>query len=90
MAAKKSAPQASIPAKTQKKTLSISIPTRFSQQQILYTLLLVAVFLIGYLIATVQAMKSPSAAAPAAGAQPQGTQQAAPSFTNDDIKSCAK
>lgn len=90
MAVKKSASKDLVSTKPQKKTLSISIPTRFSQQQILYTLLLVAVFLIGYLIATVQIMKGPSAAVPAAGTQPQGTQQAAPSFTNDDIKSWAK
>ncbi len=92
MAAKKTAsttqPQTTKPAK---KTLSISIPSRFSQQQILYTLLLVAVFLVGYLIATVQALKNPSATpAPAAGAQQDGTQAAAPTFTNDDIKAWAK
>lgn len=38
----------------------ISIPTRLNQQQILYTLLLIAVFLLGYLFATVQALRNPS------------------------------
>lgn len=64
-------------AKPAKKTLSISIPTKFSQQQILYTLLLVAVFLVGYLVATVQSLKKP-AAAPTTGtaAAPQAAGQA--------------
>ncbi|MFI5265423.1 MAG: DsbA family protein [Candidatus Levyibacteriota bacterium] len=56
----------------------ITIPTRFTQQQILYALLVVAVFLLGYLFATVQALKNPStklAAAPAAPAAPQAGQQ---------------
>ena len=81
------------PAK--KRTLSISIPSRFTQQQILYTLLLVAVFLIGYLIATVQGLKNPTAAADTktaavAGANQAAGQQAAPTYTDDDIKGWAK
>lgn len=91
MAVKKQTGTTSTPENSKKKTLSISIPTRFSQQQILYTLLLVATFLVGYLLATVQAMKNPSAAAaPAAGTQQQGAQQQAATFTNDDVKSWAK
>ncbi len=39
---------------------------RPSQQQILYTLLLVAIFLVGYLFATVQGLKGGSKEVPAA------------------------
>lgn len=91
MAVKKTSSASSSTAKPAKKTFSVSIPTRFSQQQILYTLLLVATFLVGYLIATVQSLKNPSAAAPAAVAQQPGQQAAAAAtFTNDDVKSWAK
>lgn len=59
----------------------ITIPTRFTQQQVLYTLLLVAVFLLGYLFATVQALKKPVSKiieAPTAQQQPAAQQPAAP------------
>lgn len=95
MAAKKSSSKSSpaaaahTNASSGKRTLSIPIPTRFSQQQILYTLLLVATFLVGYLLATVQELKSPPAAQPTAAgdaAQPA----AAAAFTNEDLKTWAK
>lgn len=61
---------------TRRKTVSLpipSLPKRFSQQQLLYTLLLVATFLVGYLLATVQALKAGppkvTGAETAAGAQ---------------------
>lgn len=73
---------------SKRKTVSFSLPTRFSQQQILYTLLLVATFLVGYLLASVQLLKKP--AAPAATAPDAQTQQAAPTFTDADIKAWAK
>lgn len=38
--------------------ISSVIPRKVSQQQILYTLLLIATFLVGYLLATVQALKA--------------------------------
>lgn len=43
--------------KTSKEKLSKKLPRKFTQQQILYALLLVATFLVGYLFATVQALK---------------------------------
>lgn len=96
MAARKTSSKTTQPAavesaKPQKRTLSIPLPTRFSQQQILYTLLLVAIFLVGYLLATVQQLKKPSSA-PVAAAAPDANQQqaAAATFTNDDIKAWAK
>lgn len=48
---------------------------RPSQQQVLYTLLLVATFLIGYLLATVQLLKNPTTGSVAAV---QGQEQTAP------------
>lgn len=62
-------------------TRQITIPTRFTQQQILYTLLLVAAFLLGYLFATVQALKNPNtktAAALPVAQQPSAQQPGAP------------
>lgn len=73
-----------------KRRISIPLPQRFTQQQVLYTLLLVATFLVGYLFATVQALKgNPQKVAGAQTAQPTPAQQAAPAFTNDDIKAWA-
>ncbi|MGE5041641.1 MAG: DsbA family protein [Candidatus Levyibacteriota bacterium] len=72
--------RAKVPARAAVKPprkISISIPSRipqFSQQQILYTLLLVATFLVGYLIATVQYLKNPSKPADTPTAQ-AGQQQ---------------
>lgn len=52
-------------------------PFRPTQQQILYTLLLVATFLIGYLLATVQLLKNPvGKAVTAQGTDQAGTPQA--------------
>lgn len=57
----------------------ITIPTRFTQQQVLYTLLLAASFLLGYLLSTVQALKNPSKVETAPTAQqPTAQQPAAP------------
>lgn len=95
MAARKSSSKTtSTPVQTKaaanKRTLSIPLPSRFSQQQILYTLLLVATFLIGYLLATVQQLKGPATTPVAAAPETAGQQQAAASYTNDDLKAWAK
>lgn len=73
-----------------RKTISISLPARVTQQQLLYSLLLVATFLVGYLVATVQLLKKPSTTV--AGTQTAiPTQPApAPAYTKDDIKAWAK
>lgn len=63
--------------KSPKKTISLSIPSRFTTSQILYTLLLVATFLLGYLLATVQALQNPKTAA-VPTTQPTAQQPAAP------------
>lgn len=57
--------------KTEPRRISISIPRKFTQQQILYTLLLVATFLVGYLLATVQALKAPAKPGAPSAAVPQ-------------------
>lgn len=67
--------RAKVPQRTAvKQTRRISVPVpsfvpKLSQQQVLYTLLLVATFLVGYLLATVQYLKNPT----------QKTNDAAPS-----------
>lgn len=53
----------------------IVIPTRFTQQQVLYTLLLAASFLLGYLLSTVQALKNPSKVETSPTAQQPAAQQ---------------
>lgn len=65
--------------KTSSPRASFPIP-KLSQQQILYTLLLIATFLVGYLLATVQLLKNPSQkiaeapGAPSAGGTAQAGQ----------------
>lgn len=70
--------------------ISASVPRKLTQQQILYSLLLVAVFLIGYLIATVQALRPGAQKAvgteTVGNTQPQNQQQAPSAPDPQEVK----
>lgn len=69
-----------------RKTPSSNSPRKFSQTQILYALLLVAVFLVGYLLATVQALQKPQAQNSGTAPQAQAPQEAPAISPEDAIK----
>lgn len=73
-------------AQAKKSPLPAVKPFRPTQQQVLYTLLLIATFLIGYLLATVQLLKNPAAtSAPVQGEQQAVAPQAPAAPNAEDV-----
>ncbi|MBP6913106.1 MAG: DsbA family protein [Candidatus Levybacteria bacterium] len=72
--------------KTSQDKLSKRLPRKFTQQQILYALLLVATFLVGYLFATVQALKATPQKTAGAETQQPGAQPTTDPNKKFDVK----